>query len=77
MSQMLVIARKEMKQVIGNRMTLSLGLVVALTFVAVQITAITRAEVLTVAILSNRVFNFSIFLGLFLGYVFAWQIFLR
>jgi len=77
MNQVFIIVRKEMKEIINNKIMLILGLIVALTFIVLQVTVISKAKVFTVDALSNRVFNMSLFMGLFLGCVFSAQIFLR
>ena len=78
MNKTLVIARKEIKELFGNKSTLLMGIGFALFFSVLNALAITKGEDSTAATsLDGSIFSLSAAIGFFIAYISASQIFLR
>lgn len=78
MNRVFIVAEKEIKELISNRIIIMLGVFFVGWFSVINAIAISKSEYIVAAIfLNNTIFYISLLLGFFLGYMFSGQIFLR
>ena len=76
MNKILVVAKKEMKELINNKRTFITGVFFALWFSVFTSLAIKGVDS-PAAFLNNLVFYLALTIGVFIGYIFSGQVFLR
>jgi len=76
MKEVLVVGRKEMREILKTKSTLIVALFLALFFSTFPALGISKADNPAVS-LNNSVFYLSLTIGIFVGYIFTGQVFFR